>query len=330
MIRTVTIVTPTYNSLQWLRGCRSSVSQQRFGSIQHVVVDGGSTDGTVEWLSEQRDIEWTSGPDDGQSDALVKGFAAARGDLLGWLNADDRLHPDACSTAVELANRGPVDVVLGACRFVDTDGMSLRTIFGPRHLRLRDLANDLPVNQPSTFFTASAYERVGGIDRSKHLAMDHDLWMKFAAHRLPTAATARVLSAFTIRADSKTGESGQADFVRETSASMAAVGPVGLARYMVGRLAATETLDAGSPTAQAVRPLAMMLSGEHELRGAGAELVRRCAHRDQPRLWAELIRAPRAMRAGASRMIATKLAVLSRQRALGLTALRATSEPFAF
>jgi glycosyltransferase involved in cell wall biosynthesis len=96
----VSIVTPSLNQARYLREAIDSVRAQTHSPIEHIVVDGGSTDGTPDILSEFQDLRWTSEPDRGQSHALNKGFALANGEILGWLNADDAYEPDAVAQAV--------------------------------------------------------------------------------------------------------------------------------------------------------------------------------------------------------------------------------------
>ena len=85
----ISIVTPSYNSAKFIEDCIQSVLKQNYPNFEHIVIDGGSTDGTVEILKQYPHLKWISEPDEGQSDALNKGFKMAEGDILGWLNADD-------------------------------------------------------------------------------------------------------------------------------------------------------------------------------------------------------------------------------------------------
>src|SRR5205823_10324133 len=96
----VSIVTPSLDQAAYLREAIESVRAQTYVPVEHVVVDGGSTDSTLEILREYDGLRWVSEPDRGQSHALNKGFAMARGDVLGWLNADDAYEPDAVAGAV--------------------------------------------------------------------------------------------------------------------------------------------------------------------------------------------------------------------------------------
>ena len=181
----VTIVTPVFNGMPWLPECIESVAQQRVDvDVEHFVYDGGSTDGSAEWLREHTSLGYdaTIGPDDGQTDALVKGFERATGDIFGWLNADDVLEPGALKCVVEVFAANPdLAMVAGVCLIIDADGVVIGAMPPPRVATLTGLLR-LPDNpaQPATFFSAQAYRSGGGLDRRYDLAMDIDLWLKLA------------------------------------------------------------------------------------------------------------------------------------------------------
>jgi glycosyltransferase involved in cell wall biosynthesis len=175
--RLVSIVTPSLNQARYLREAIESVRAQSYPSIEHIVVDGGSSDGTLDILREHHGLRWLSEADTGQSHALNKGFAIAQGDVFGWLNADDAYTPSAVEQA--LAALEGVGLVYADVTRVNDDGVN------PRRIRSRpvwDLWTELNlgngVYSPSVFFTREAFEQVGGIDESLHLAMDYDLWLR--------------------------------------------------------------------------------------------------------------------------------------------------------
>jgi glycosyltransferase involved in cell wall biosynthesis len=173
----VSIVTPSLNQARYLREAIESVRAQSYEPIEHIVVDGGSTDGTLELLGEYEGLQWISEPDRGQSHALNKGFALARGEVFGWLNADDAYEPGAVAGGV--AALDGVGLAYADVTRVNDDRVN------PRRIRSRptwDLWTELNdgngVFSPAVFFTREAFEAVGGIDESLHLAMDYDLWLR--------------------------------------------------------------------------------------------------------------------------------------------------------
>jgi glycosyltransferase involved in cell wall biosynthesis len=176
----VSIVTPSLNQGRYLREAVESVRAQTYAPLEHIVVDGGSTDGTLEILRAYDRLRWVSEPDRGQSHALNKGFAMAGGEIFGWLNADDAYEPHALAEGV--AALGGVGLVYADVTRVNDDG------FNPRRIHSRpdwDLWTELNdgngVYSPSVFFTREALEAVGGLDEALHLAMDYDLWLKIGA-----------------------------------------------------------------------------------------------------------------------------------------------------
>jgi glycosyltransferase involved in cell wall biosynthesis len=173
----VSIVTPSLNQARYLREAINSVRAQTYPSIEHIVVDGGSNDGTLDILREYDALRWISESDTGQSHALNKGFAMAQGGVFGWLNADDAYDRNAVERA--LAALEGVGLVYADVTRVNDDGVN------PRRIRSRptwDLWTELNVGNgvysPSVFFTREAFDHVGGIDESLHFAMDYDLWLR--------------------------------------------------------------------------------------------------------------------------------------------------------
>jgi glycosyltransferase involved in cell wall biosynthesis len=175
----VSIVTPSLNQATYLRDAIESVRAQSHPEVEHVVVDGGSTDGTLEILAEYDDLRWVSEPDRGQSHALNKGFALARGEILGWLNADDAYEPHAVAEGVRALAETGAGLVYADVTRVDDDYVN------PRRIRSRpsfDLWTELNLGcgiySPAVFFTREALEAVGGVDEDLHLTMDYDLWLR--------------------------------------------------------------------------------------------------------------------------------------------------------
>lgn len=175
----VSVVTPALNQARYLRQAIDSVRAQTYAPIEHVVIDGGSSDGSIDILAEYDGLAWVSEPDRGQSHALNKGFALATGDVLGWLNADDAYEPQAVEQAVAVLQRTGAALVYADVTRVNDDGDN------PRRIRSRpnfDLWTELNLGcgiySPSVFFTREALELVGGLDESLHLTMDYDLWLR--------------------------------------------------------------------------------------------------------------------------------------------------------
>jgi glycosyltransferase involved in cell wall biosynthesis len=175
----VSVVTPSLNQARYLRAAIESVRTQTHTPVEHIVVDGGSTDDTLTILNDYPELQWTSEPDRGQSHALIKGFARAQGDIFGWLNADDAYDPHAVAAGVAALQASGAGLVYADVTRVNDDGDN------PRRIRSRpefDLWTELNLGggiySPAVFFTRDAYEAVGGLDETLHMTMDYDLWLR--------------------------------------------------------------------------------------------------------------------------------------------------------
>jgi glycosyltransferase involved in cell wall biosynthesis len=199
----VSIVTPSLNQGRYLEAAIESVRAQDYSRVEHVVVDGGSTDETLDVLGRFSGLRWVSEPDEGQADAIAKGFRFARGEIFAWLNADDLYLPGALSLAVAALQATGAGLVYGGWQQIDDQGTLLREVPARpwSYETLLERANFVP--QPSTFFTRAAYEAVGGIDARYRYALDHDLWLRIGA-RFPVETLDATLAAFRFHSESKT------------------------------------------------------------------------------------------------------------------------------
>jgi glycosyltransferase involved in cell wall biosynthesis len=160
-----------------------SVLSQDYPHVEHIIVDGGSTDGTLEVLKAFGDkIIWISEPDRGQADAVNKGFRLAKGDILGWLNSDDTYNPGAVATAVEYFNRHPeVVMVYGDAYYIDREGKIIGR-YSTEPFRFERLAESCFICQPSVFIRADVVKRIGELDVNLQLCMDYDYWIRIGKH----------------------------------------------------------------------------------------------------------------------------------------------------
>jgi glycosyltransferase involved in cell wall biosynthesis len=205
-----TIVTPVLNGMPWLPEAVASVARQRDGAgfeLQHIVMDGGSTDGSREWLAANAGLgfELVEEPDEGQTAALAAGFERATGELLGWLNSDDILEPGALETAFAVFRDQPDAVMVsGACLFIDAEGRVTGAMAAPPVPTFDALVRvRLNPPQPATFFRAETYRAVGGLDTSLNLAFDLDLWLKLARAGRYVVRPDRVLARYRVHPGAK-------------------------------------------------------------------------------------------------------------------------------
>lgn len=184
----ISVVTPTFNQGKYIEATLRSVHEQGYPNLEHIVIDGGSTDGTVDVIRRFDDqiAFWSSEPDDGQTDALIKGFSKATGDIFCWLNSDDLFVP---TTLMEVAaffdSHDEARFVYGDSQWVDVDGHFIKPKREHRWNEFVWLNDHNFIPQPSTFWRAEIYREVGGLDISFDLAMDADLWIRFAKVTAP-------------------------------------------------------------------------------------------------------------------------------------------------
>jgi len=202
----VTIVTPSFNQRPYLEAAMRSVLDQDYPHIEYILVDGGSTDGSVDLLRSYsgRLSSWSSEPDSGQTEAINRGFERARGEILAWLNSDDVYVPGAVRQAVDYLTAHPeVGMVYGDADYIDASGERLgRFPSAPTdYLRLRRGYVHIP--QQAAFFRARLWRMVGPLDESFHFAMDYDLWVRLAALS-PIAYHPRLWAGFRLHAAGKT------------------------------------------------------------------------------------------------------------------------------
>ena len=197
----VSIVTPSFNQARYIEATVQSVLAQDYPRIEYIIVDGGSTDGTVDIIKKyamesgsslpeirkqaagpHHISHWVSEQDRGQTDAINKGFARATGDILAWINSDDTYEPGAVSAAVKYLQEHPeVGMVYADCNFINEDGRVIGR-FGSAQTDYRLLRQGyVHIPQQTMFFRADLWRQVGPLDPSFYFAMDYDLWTRIAA-----------------------------------------------------------------------------------------------------------------------------------------------------
>ncbi len=180
----VTIVTPSYNQGDFLEETILSVLNQDYPNLEYIVVDGGSNDGSIEIIKKYEDrlAWWVSEPDNGQSDAINKGFSKATGEIFNWVNSDDLLCPGSIRMAVHFLQKYPdCELVFGDRLIIDEGSTVIETYEAPSYWRsFPPLLTKLP--QEAAFFSANLWKKTGGLDTSLHYVMDTDLWYRFLEH----------------------------------------------------------------------------------------------------------------------------------------------------
>jgi glycosyltransferase involved in cell wall biosynthesis len=175
----VTIVTPCLNSEKFLEQTILSVLQQDYPNIEYLVMDGGSTDGTIDILRKyEHRLQWKSAVDRGTPDAVNRGFALGKGKILGFLNADDLYQPRAVSSAVEELRRDPsLGGVYGDAWWIDEDDIRIAP-YPVRDFDRALLESECFICQPATFFRREPFENTGGLDPDFNLTFDYEFWLR--------------------------------------------------------------------------------------------------------------------------------------------------------
>ena len=206
----ISIVTPSFQQARFLRESIESVAAQGRSDIEHIVIDAGSTDGSVEILKSYGErLRWISEPDQGQADALNKGFRMARGKIFAWMNSDDLLLPGAVDAAVEAFEADPrLGLVCGNGWILNEAGERISTFPYAEPFNLKRLLGfGDTVLQQSAFFRREAFEAVGGLNESLQWTLDWDLFLRIGK-RFPARTLTAEMGAIRVHDAAKTSTGG--------------------------------------------------------------------------------------------------------------------------
>ena len=208
----VSIVTPSYNQGQFIEKTILSVLNQTYHNIEYIIIDGGSTDNTMEVVNKYRDrIDIIiHEKDKGQADAINKGFKLATGELVGWINSDDLLMPECVEKIVQLVNEHPDGSIYypASINLIDGDdapaGKVEKLIFNKGTL----INNDYDIIQQGSFYKTALVKKVNYLNEKIHYCMDLDLWLKLLDYGNIYFYDKAPLAAFRMWEDSKTSTGG--------------------------------------------------------------------------------------------------------------------------
>jgi hypothetical protein len=192
----ISVVTPSLNQGEFLETCIQSVLEQDYPHLEYIIIDGGSTDGSVDIIGKHADhlSHWVSEPDEGQSHGINKGLRRATGELVTWLNADDFLYPGALNAMGEAWAENPGGAFYwGNGNRVDRQGKTRFSHYPAAEVIFDRSALIEGLNyilQPATFFSRKALETAGYLDESLHYGMDTDLWIRLSGVAEPVRVSA--------------------------------------------------------------------------------------------------------------------------------------------
>lgn len=228
----ISVVTPSFNQSKYIRATIDSVLSQDYPNLEYIVMDGGSTDGTVDILkSYGKKIRWVSEADNGQTAAINKGLRQSTGEVLAYLNSDDIYFPGTLRAVGEYYQKTHADWITGDCLVINDAGEPskggwlvqgykrlLMTLYSRHTLMIAD--SMFP--QPSTFWSRKAWERVGEFNEKYHYVMDYDYWLRMSTFYLPHDLN-KVLSGFRSQPNSKS-ETGRTKLMAEGDKALVANG----------------------------------------------------------------------------------------------------------
>ena len=177
----ISIITPSFNQAQFIEKTILSVLDQDYHGFEHIVMDGGSTDGTIDILKKYPHLKWVSEKDHGQANAINKGFNLARGEILAWLNSDDYYEKNIFRSIVEIFDADhKCNFLYGDITYVSINDEIIRKITGDILTRKNLIINPDVVRQPSCFWRKSLQNKVGTVNENLNLVMDYDLFSRIS------------------------------------------------------------------------------------------------------------------------------------------------------
>jgi len=207
----ISIVTPSFNQADFIEETIKSILTQDYPNFEHIVMDGGSTDGTLRILKKYgKRIFWRSEKDKGQGDAINKGLKMAKGEILAYLNSDDTYEPGALKAVAEFFLKNPQKMwVFGKCRIIDTKGKEIRKIitayknFWLRRYNYNTLLVLNYISQPAVFWRREAYKEIGEFNIEEFWELDYDYWLRLGKKYQPGFID-KYLANFRVHKKSKT------------------------------------------------------------------------------------------------------------------------------
>jgi glycosyltransferase involved in cell wall biosynthesis len=201
----ISVITPSFNQAAYLNKSIQSVLAQKYPNFEHIVIDGGSTDASLDVLNAFPHLIWISETDNGQAHAVNKGFRMAGGDIIGWLNSDDTYTEGTFHKVNNIFRRDTqIDFIFSNCFIVNGDGHVVGFLQGknPENYNVLDHTNFIP--QPTVFFRKHILQKTGFLHEAYHLSMDFDYWRRVSRNHKMKYVDDEVFACFRLHNHSKT------------------------------------------------------------------------------------------------------------------------------
>jgi glycosyltransferase involved in cell wall biosynthesis len=207
----ISIITPSFNQGKFIEETILSILNQEYPNLEYLIMDGGSTDNTIEILKKYSGkVKWFSQPDNGQAHAINKGLSLSTGEIVSYLNSDDILMNNSLFTIAKLfTDHQGIDWLVGRCKIVNEKSQEIRNpITNYKNLLLKTKNKKMLlmtnyISQPATFWRRKILQEIGGFDERLRYVMDYDYWLRLWEHSKPFFTT-QVLAGFRIQDESKT------------------------------------------------------------------------------------------------------------------------------
>ncbi len=218
----ISVITPSLNQARFIERTICSVLDQDYPYLEYIIMDGGSSDGTITILEKyEKRLKWFSQKDHGQADAINKGVSMATGDIIAYINSDDIYQPGALRMVGEYFSTHPeIKWLTGKCKIIDEHDCEIRrSITVYKNFLLRHYSYSLllvtnPISQPATFWRRAVVDEFGLLDKTEHLVMDYDYWLRVGGKYRP-AVLDEYLASFRVYSMSKTSRAFLVSFKRE-------------------------------------------------------------------------------------------------------------------
>ncbi len=215
----ISIITPSFNQVQFIERTILSVLNQTYKDIEYIIMDGGSTDGTLEILKKySKQIIWSSEKDNGQSEAINKGLRLATGEIVAFLNSDDTYELGAILEVVDFFHKNETKKwVYGKCKIINKNDQEIRkpiTLY--KNLLLKKysygkLLSENFISQPATFWKRELHQDIGYLNEAEHFCMDYDFWLRIGK-KYPAGVINKYLANFRYYPNSKSGSVNKKQF----------------------------------------------------------------------------------------------------------------------